>query len=300
MGVQCKVLLWAPDAEVARGAAEAAFARIAALEDVMSDWRPHSELSRLCQARGPVAVSDDLLRALTLAVELARASDGAFDPTVGPLVQLWRAARRTGQLPPPGELADARARVGWQKVRFAASTVELTQERMALDLGGLGKGFAAQAAVDVLRARGLPRCLVALSGDVAAGDPPPERPGWRVEVAGGQAGDPAGTLWLANAALSTSGDTEQFVEIDGVRYAHIIDPRTGLGSQQRWSVTVLAPRGELADPLATAVWLLGAERGRELLGQWQGTAAVFEHRLGEGRVERSVWDPQQQLRWEGK
>ena len=300
MGVQCKVVLWAPDGELAREAAEAAFARIAQLEDALSDWRPDSELNRLCRARGPVPVGEDLWLALGVGLEVARQSDGAFDPTVGPLVQLWRQSRRTRQLPPAAALAAARARVGWHKVRLDAArrTVELQNEGMALDLGGLGKGLAAQAAVDLLRARGLPQCLVALAGDVAVGAAPPDRPGWRVEVAGGQAREPAGTLWLCHAAVSTSGDTEQFVAIDGVRYAHIVDPRTGLGIQHRWSVTVVAPRGEQADALSTAVWVLGEDRGRALLATRSGVAAVFETRVGEDRAARAVWDPGQVLRWE--
>lgn len=269
MGVPTRVVLYAQTPEIARDAAAAAFDRIGRLDQVMSDYRPDSELMRLCAAPAGTAVplSDDLFRALRVSEQLTQASDGAFDITIGPAVALWRQARKSGQLPTDEQLAAARALVGPHLLTLDPSahppTATLAKPGMKLDLGGIGKGFAAQAAVDLLRARGHPRCLVALAGDIAAGDSPPDAAGWRIALSlpeGGGRGGGAGSLLLANAAISTSGDTEQFVEIGGKRYAHILDPRTGLGVTECRTATVIAPRGEWADPLATIACILPPEQ----------------------------------------
>lgn len=268
MGVVARILLYAPDESAAREAARAAFARVAALDSVMSDYRPGSELMRLSARSGgpPVRVSGELFHLLSLADSLSRLSDGAFDVTAGPLVRLWRAVRRTGTLPTEAERREAMSRVGWRHLHLdsAARTVRLDRPGMLLDLGGIAKGYAAQEAVRTLADRGVSRALVEMGGDLVAGAPPPGRRGWRVRIEspGSTAPD---SLLLAHAALSTSGDTEQFVEIDGVRYSHVVDPATGLGLRTRVVATVLAPDGATADALSTLLTVLDPARGRALL-----------------------------------
>jgi FAD:protein FMN transferase len=271
MGTEARLVIHARGEREARAAAEAAFARIAALEQALSDWRETSELSAVGRASGgpPVPVSGDLFAVLSRAIAVAEASGGAFDPTVGPLVLRWREARRTGVLPPAAELESARALVGWRLVELSDGpprTARLARPGMRLDLGGIGKGFAAQEALAVLASRGLPRALVALSGDVVCGDPPPGREAWDVAIgAGGE------TVPLARAAISTSGDAEQFVQIGGVRYSHVVDPRTGLGLTGSAWVTVSAPDGATADALATAVSVLKDEAaGQALVAKFPG------------------------------
>ena len=198
----------------------------------------------------PVKVSDDLFAVLEQAAAMSMASDGAFDATVGPVVQLWRLARRTQQMPDAKEFAEARSRVGWQKVQLDAKarTVKLLTPGMQLDLGGIAKGFAADEALKVLREKfGITSALVAASGDIACGDPPPGKDAWLVDIAPLARNQKPRRLHLANAAVSTSGDLEQFVVINGVRYSHVLDPRTGLGLTGRNSVTVIAPNGITAD-----------------------------------------------------
>lgn len=267
MGVAARVELYAPDEAGARAAASAAWDRMEQLEGVMSDYRPDSELMRLCDRAGgpPVAVSDDLMRVMVRAEQISEASDGAFDVTIGPLVGFWREARRSGTLPSRAALAAAMTRVGYQKVEIdqEAGTIRLAMTGMRLDLGGIGKCFAADEAIRVLRRLGRPRCLVAIAGDIVAGDPPPGTQGWKVAVR-----RPDGStqlMLLANRAVSSSGDTEQFVEIGGRRYSHIVDPRTGLGLENRIGATVTAHDGATADALSTAVCILGAERGRAVV-----------------------------------
>jgi thiamine biosynthesis lipoprotein len=139
---------------------------------------------------------------------------------------------------------------------------------MRLDLGGIAKGFILRQALDVLRARGAPSALVEAGGDLVAGDPPPGRVGWRIAIAGGD------TL-LANVAVATSGGTEQFVEINGERYSHVIDPRTGLGARTgHLVVTVLHPDGAMADATATALSVLGRQASAHLIGS-SGALRVF-------------------------
>lgn len=278
MGTMFRIVLYAPDADTAGAAADAAFERVAQLDQVLSDYRDSSELMLLCrQAGGPaIEVSDDLFRVLSAAQEVAARSGGAFDVTAGPLVRLWRRARRTGEMPDSQRLAEALALTGYEKLHLDEKTrfVRLDRPRMLLDLGGIAKGFAAEEAMAVLRRHGIRSALVAGGGDIVVSDPPPGRDGWRIAIAGA----PSRNFSLRNAAVSTSGDAEQHVQIKGVRYSHIVDPRTGLGVVGHSSVTVVAPNGTLADALATAAGVLGPERGLELVDSFEGAAALFQSR----------------------
>lgn len=277
MGVPVTITVYAPTEEVANTASSAAYARLRDLNLILSDYDPDSELMRLCRASGPgksVKVSPELFEVLTESEDVSRRCDGAFDVTVGPIVQLWRKARRTKRLPPPDELAAARKKVGYRHVKLDAGrrTVELALDGMRLDLGGIAKGFAADETLKVLKSHGLNRALVAIAGDVVAGDAPPGQLGWRVGVGPLENAEapPKTFLRLANAAVSTSGDAFQFVEFEGVRYSHLVDPKTGYGLTRHSSVTVVARDGITADSLSSAVTVLGAERGLKLVGDSKG------------------------------
>ena len=283
MGTTFRIVLYAADKDAAKKAADAAFARVAELEDVMSDYKPTSELMRLCkqfatEVGEPVKVSDDLFAVLAKAQELSERSDGTFDVTVGPLVQLWRHARRTQELPDPKEFAAARQKVGYQKVKLDAAkkAVQLTTPGMQLDLGGIAKGYAADEALKVLREKfGIKSALVAAAGDIACGDPPPGKEAWIVDIAPIAKSQKPRTLHLANAAVSTSGDLEQFVVIGGVRYSHVLDPRTGLGLTGRRSVTVIAKNGITADSMTKAVSVLDQGKALELVEATPGAAGYI-------------------------
>jgi thiamine biosynthesis lipoprotein len=261
MGTLVRIQVYATGEEQARRAFQAAFARIAELDEKLSDYNPASELNRL-----PRPVSADLFRVLAAAQRLAEATDGAFDVTVGPLTRLWREARRTGRVPDAGAIAEARSHVGYRKLHLDAATrtVTLDDPAMRLDLGAIGKGYAADEALAAAAAAGCPRALVAVSGDLAIGDAPPGRRGWRVE-AGGRVRE------LARCAVSTSGDAEQHLDAAGRRYSHIVDPATGMGLTRPGALTVIAKRGIDADSLATAAGILGPERRRALVASYGST-----------------------------
>jgi thiamine biosynthesis lipoprotein len=292
MGVIFRLSVYGSDSGVANKAAEAAYARVRELNGIFSDYEGTSEVRRLCETSGPgrpVKVSDELFTVLEASLRLSRATRGAFDVTVGPLTKLWRRARRREVMPTPERLAAERKLIGHHLVRLdpESKSVELLREGMRIDFGGIAKGFAADEALRVLAEHGFNRSLVDASGDIVAGDPPPCSDAWVVsieslrrrsvgrespeqEVGGSQEDRKPETipmLRICNQAVATSGDAYQSVVIDGRRYSHIVDPKTGLGLNQRSSVTIIAPTGMMADALASAVRVLGPSAGIELLEQ---------------------------------
>ena len=282
LGTIVDLTLYAPDETAANESAQAAFARIEELNRILSDYNPDSEVMQLCRTAGTgkaVSVSPELFEVLAKSIQISQATDGAFDVTIAPVVKLWRIARRQRKPPPEAQLTAARQLVGWKEIHLdsKARTVELRKTGMLLDFGGIAKGYIADQARAVLIARGIRQCLVAVAGDISAGDPPPGRDGWRIGIAplDKPDGDPSRYVRLANCSISTSGDAFQFVEIEGIRYSHIVDPATGLGLTRRSSVTVVAPHGIDADGLATAVSILGPDRGLKLIDQSKGSAALI-------------------------
>jgi len=287
MGLPFRIVLYAVDGSVAESAAAAAFQRIAQLNGSMSDYEPESELSQLSRTAGTgqaVPVSPDLWNVLERAQELARLSGGAFDVTVGPVVGLWRKARRERKFPNTEQLTAARAAVGYEKLQLDPHrrTAKLLAPGMRLDLGAIAKGYAVDQALGVLEKRGVTRALVAGGGDMALGAPPPGAKGWRIEIAPLDVTNapPARFVTLSHMGLATSGDVFQNVEIGGKRYSHIVDPRTGIGLTDHSLVTVIAPDGITADGLATAVSVLGPTAGLKLIAKMKGAKAHVVRKPG--------------------
>jgi thiamine biosynthesis lipoprotein len=274
MGTLVRITIYASDASPMK----AAFRRIAELDEKLSDYKPDSELNTLCRTHDQaVKVSEDLFRVLEASLRLSKITDGAFDITIGPVTHLWR----LGKTPD----AETMARVGWQNLVLNKKyrTAELKLAGMQLDLGAIAKGYAGDEALNTLRGLGVRRALIAVSGDIVAGDAPPGTRGWKIKL------EPAGgEILLRNAAISTSGDTEQTRLIGGVRYSHIIDPRTGLGLTSSIAVTVVARRGLEADPIATAVSVLGEQRGRAVFHGFGSSAAPRRPVGGLGEASRSI------------
>ena len=287
MGVEARIVVYSENASSGNRAAKAAFGRMNDLDAVLSDYRRDSELMRVCQASGgpPIRVSDDLFRILVQADQIAKLSSGAFDPTVGPIVQLWRAARRTGERPSEASTAEAMSRVGWNKVTLDSQdrTVQLAVPNMQLDLGGIGKGFAVDEAIAVLAESGVTHCLIDLGGDIAAGEPPPGKRTWTIVVATDPARTDLTRVPLRGNGIATSADTEQFVQIGEDRFSHIIDPRKGLPLIRRVAVTVIAHDAATADALASALSVLEPDQGLALLEWFPHSWARIVLQAGQAR-----------------
>ncbi len=281
MGVEFEVVLYAPSEEAAQMAITVAFARVAALDKCLSDYDPESELSRLSSgspSQEPVKVSDDLWAVLFTSQQLSARSEGRFDITIGPLTKLWRRARRQKELPAKEQIDTALESVGYKHLELDEKLhrAKLLKPNMRLDAGGIAKGFAAEEALLTIRKLGIAQALVRASGDIFAGDPPPGEKGWKVGLAPLDPDQPPERfIWLKNAAVSTSGDSRQHLNVDGKRYSHIIDPRTGYGISGRSSVSVIARSGIDADSIASAVSILGPEKGLKLVEDTPGAAALM-------------------------
>jgi len=262
MGMDVRLVLHAATQPRANAAADAAFRRIAELDALLSDYQPDSEVRRLEGRPGEwIPVSTDLFRVLTVALDVARATDGAFDPTAGPVIRLWRDARRTGVAPTPAEIAAALENVGWNRLELdsARQSIRYDASGFQLDLGGVAKGYILQQALATLRNQGVASAMVEAGGDIVVGDSPPGRPGWRIATPLAPPGIAERAASLSNAALATSGPTAQSFVIDGERRSHIVDPGSGQALTSRWVGTVIHPDAAVADALATALSVLGEE-----------------------------------------
>lgn len=279
MGTLFEITAYGQNRSETAQAIEEAFARIREADEVMSHYRPESDLTRLNRLGGKQAVPvlASLYAILRESLRYGEVSGGAFDVTVGPLVRLWQEAAERQELPSPEAIAAVRVRVGFAKVKLLpGSRVQFAREGVEVTLGGIGKGWAVDAALSVLRARGIENALISAGTSTvyALGSIPGEE-GWPVALR-----DPCNlegtleTLPLRNAALSTSASYERYWEIEGRRYGHIVDPRSGWPVEPLVSVSVVAPTATESDALSTAVYVLGREEGESLL-QRLGRKAVL-------------------------
>jgi thiamine biosynthesis lipoprotein len=281
-----RIEMYSSDSVRASRAAEAAFARAEELEQIMSDYRADSELMRLSRegVTAPFPVSSDLYDVLAKSLWASELSRGVFDVSIGPLVDLWRSARKTGHLPDPGEITKARALVDYRSIELdpARHTVFLKRTGMKLDLGAIGKGYAADQMLAVLESQGIDHAMVVAGGEVVVGEPPPGKSGWKVDVgtADTDAGGAPCTLLLRAAAVSTSGDEHQFLEVNGHRYSHVIDPATGWALEGESSTTVIARDSTSADALATAFSLMSVADGIRVAESLPGVSVLWVRRVG--------------------
>jgi thiamine biosynthesis lipoprotein len=279
MGTLVKITVVARSEDVAQAAATAGFAEIRRLEELLSTWIPTSELSRVNASAGvmPVHVSPETLTVVQRAVQVAEMTDGGFNIAIGPAVDAWRVTE--GQrIPTESELDALSPLVDLQAVHadVREQTIFLGKAGMRIDVGGIGKGYAADQAVDALRRAGAIAGVVALSGDIKTFG---RLPGGKMFPVGIQhpREDGAVLAWidLQDEAISTAGDYERFFERDGVRYHHILDPRTLQPARSCQSVTVIAREGVWADGLDTGIFVMGPERGMELVEQLPDVEAII-------------------------
>ncbi len=284
MGTIVAITVFADDAEPWRDAVESAFREIERVEALTTRYAPSSEVSRV-NARadgveGPAAGEDmaidvELASLLDRALRVAEASGGAFDPTVGPLVDLWPLDEMVA-LPETGAIEDALDRVDHARVGVdTAAGLLAIPPGFAIDLDGIAKGYAVDRAIDALREHGIEAALVDAGGDIGLLGASPSARGWRVGVKHPREEGILGVVTLSEGSVATSGDYQRYVTIDGVRYHHLLDPATGYPTRGVLSVTVIAPRATEADAFATAVFVLGPERGLALVEASDGVEAVI-------------------------
>jgi len=286
MGTMFRVEIYSADDAQASAAADAAFARAEELEQIMSDYRPDSELMNLSRegAKAPLPVSSDLYDVLAKSLWTSELSGGVFDVSIGPVGDLWREARKTGRLPDPEEIMRSKARVDYRNIELDAArhTVFLKRAGMKLDLGAIGKGYAADQMLAILQSHGIHAAMVVAGGEVVVGSPPPAQSGWKVDIgtADAQAGSAPCTVLLRAGAVSTSGDEHQFLEVNGHRYSHVINPKTGWALEGESSTTVMARDSTTADALATAFSLMPIADGMRTAQSLPGVAALWVRQVG--------------------
>lgn len=294
MGSPFHIIIYGDDSlRVSRTATEA-FLLVDSLVAVYSDYIDSSELNRLCARAGsghPFTASPALFDILQQAVEASRMSGGSFDITMGPLTRLWRRARKDKTWPDAQQVREKRLLTGYSKIRLEASTrsVWLQQEGMQLDLGGIAQGYIAQKVVDHIRAGGHHSALVNVSGDIVTAGAPPGKEGWTVAVNQPESQEEIleRTLLINDRAVTTSGNAFQFMEHNGKKYSHIINPRTGYGTTGSRNVTVIAKDGITGDWLTKACSLLPVPRARRLARQLDAEFLITELRRGKIRKRLS-------------
>lgn len=274
MGTEFVFVLYPPSADMqdeeVMHLTDTAFDAIDQLERHISTWIPNSDVSRLNQraAEGPVAVKTDLLEVLLSAKRYYEESEGVFDVTVGPLLDLWGFYKGRGHLPTEEEMKEALAKVGLSKVIIdeKAETVRFTCSGMRLDFGGIGKGLALDRAAQILKQQGVKRALLHAGTSTVVGlGKPPEASGWTVRIRSpyNESTEHVDEVQISNESLSTSSSSEQFMELDGKKYSHIFDPRTGMPVEQEiLSATAIAATGAQSDALSTAFFVMGLEKTR--------------------------------------
>ncbi|RKY10101.1 MAG: FAD:protein FMN transferase [Planctomycetota bacterium] len=281
MGTFANITAVASDDETIKASIEAAFDKLVEVDEMMSDYKADSELSVVNRDAfaGPVKVSDELFEVLKASVDYSRKTQGAFDITVGPVVELWRRAAKDGKKPGEEELAEARAGVGYEKLILDEEnkTVRFAVVGMKLDLGAIAKGYGVDRAIEEMKKAGAAGGLVDVGGDICCFGASPKFDNiWRVGLeAPSGVSDYLLVLKLSDTAIATSGDYRRFVVVDGRRYSHIIDPATTASAGELTSVTVIAARAMDADALATAVSVMGRAKGLGLIESINNAEAII-------------------------
>ncbi len=294
MGTFAHVIAVAPDQRTANKSIDAALQQLQTIEALMSYHRDDSEIAILNRSgyEKPLKVSKNTFQVVQKAIEFSSLSDGAFDITVGPLVDLWRKAAEADSVPSDSKLADARAKIGYQKLILDANqmTIKFSVEGMKLDLGGIAKGYGIDKAVEAMQNCGATAGLVDVGGNIRCFGKPKAKPHWLIGLqdpnetyddfvlpakAGIQASKPLLILKMNDGAVATSGHYRRFVSIKGKKYSHIIDTKTGFSSDKLASVTIIAKDAITADALSTAVIVMGTENGLALIEKIPRTEAIL-------------------------
>ena len=287
MGTDVKIVLNYSKSTDLEAAVKKAYLEGNRLNLIFSDYIADSELSKFSRSSNSVSsekikLSKELFEVLKYCLKLTALSDGSFDPTLGPLTRLWRISRHQRIFPEKFKLANALARSGAKNLKLdeAQQSGQLLAPNMVLDLGGVAKGYIADRMLDILQGYGFSRSLVDAGGDLRIGDAPLDSVGWKIDI-GGRGYKESVVLQLSNCAVATSGDTEQFLKINGTQYSHIIDPQTGIGLANQAQATVIAPTGMEADSLASTFLVTGFEKATALMKKTNARHLYFVEKHGD-------------------
>jgi thiamine biosynthesis lipoprotein len=278
MGSTMSIVAYAPNEAQATKAFEEAQQEVERLNSIMTDYESDSELNRFVKSSPmPTPLSKDLWNVLVASQNWYQRTNGAFDASMGALTRMWRAARRAKSEPSSDQIAKAVSLCGWQHVLLDSETHSGTIDKpgVKIDLGGIAAGYIIDATFDIMLKHGLSQCLINAGGDIRCGDSPPGRIGWRIEVATladmskpetiarieNDESLPLRRIHLSNASIVTSGDLWQFYEFNGIRRSHILDPKTGIGVPGPSVVAVIASKCIDADAAATAISVMGLNKG---------------------------------------
>jgi thiamine biosynthesis lipoprotein len=281
MDTFCTITVVTTSEEKAGEAIEAGFGEIKKLDRLLNNFEPDSEISTISKEAGiqAVHVNRETLDLMQKTIGISEITNGAFDPTIAPVYKLWKFSGRPANpsMPPQDAIESALKFVDYKKIEInsGASEIYLQEKGMELDLGGIAKGYAADKAVEAIKAKGIPSALVAIAGDIrgyglsTTGNP------WKVGIQDPRPENPASerpwedifaTIYLKDSAISTAGDYQRFFFKNGKRYHHIIDPKTGYPAESGLiSVSVISPEGYISDGIDTSILILGAEKGMKLL-----------------------------------
>lgn len=273
MGTELKVILYAHDESQAAYAINAILDELDERARPINNYNPNSEVSQLANLElgKRHTLSAELFEVLTEAKRWHDLTDNAFDVTAGATMELWSKARKLQRLPSDEDVALSKKNSGWDKLSLSSegtsgNTITTNAENIQINVSGIATGYLLDHAMTILQQQEIESALIDIGGDIIVSNPPPGSDGWKVDVAGLRESDPVQSrMVLKNQAVTTSGDLNQFFEVDGVRYSHIIDPKTGRPVPCRVSVTVVAQKAIDADAAATAIAVLGAKRAKPLL-----------------------------------
>ena len=283
MGTVVEITLLGDDEEGAKKAALQAFQEIKRIEQLMSPWINSSDVTRINRSAGEewVKVSPETLRVIKKAKEISELSEGGFDITVGPLTQLWRIARERGIPPSTEELKRKLDLVNFRNLMIdQEGKIFLRKKGMAIDLGGIAKGHAVDRAFELLRTLGYKNLIVNAGGDLRVGGSKIDQP-WSIGIQDPRSSEKImATVTISDSAIATSGDYEKFFMYQGKRYHHIFNPRNGLPAEECQSVTIICHEGMMADALATAVFVLGPEKGYSLCQKIEGADCLIVDKEG--------------------
>jgi thiamine biosynthesis lipoprotein len=293
MGTVVEITLIGDDEERAKKAALQAFQEIKRIEHLMSPWIESSDVSHINRAAGKrwENVSPDTIKVIKKAEEVSQISEGAFDITVGPLVQLWRKARERGT---PPEMADVEKNLNFVNFRNLvvnpAGKILLKKKGMEIDLGGIAKGYAVDKAFDLLISLGYKNLIVNAGGDLRVGGTKLDQP-WSIGIQHPRESEKIiARISISDAAIATSGDYEKFFIHQGKRYHHILDPKDGFPAEGCQSVSMIYKEGMMADALATAVFVLGPEKGYSLCQRLEDVNCLIIDKAGKIILSPSLKD----------